>query len=171
MARTYVIPGNSSDAVQGSVWSVHRVVAGVWLAIFFLISFGSFGWYAFQNETMTNLLDLQARIQSTGQVHTSGVFVGMQQRWGEPGSAISFLKVNAIWKEWPVDPEEAANRVGELIYYNFPGYSELDLVEVTITYGYDIGIASSWRRAVFQFSPGEMGRRLAVRSGSPRFRS
>ena len=58
-------------------------------------------------------------------------------------------------KERPSDYEGAAREIAAIVLRDYPEVMKKDVMAVTITYGYDIGIARSWRSQNVQHSPQE----------------
>ena len=83
---------------------------------------------------------------------------------GGKQSEATYFHSNAIWRERPKDSEVAAQQVASLILQNYKGIVDKDVLAVTITYGYDIGIARAWRTQRVQHSPSEWQEILADQS-------
>ena len=49
-----------------------------------------------------------------------------------------------------------AKRIAQLIAKADPNIADEDVVVATLVYGYDMGIASGWKRRGYSFKPGEL---------------
>jgi hypothetical protein len=60
------------------------------------------------------------------------------------------------------DLNSLANRLARIILDRYPSAETEDVIALSITYGYDIGIASAWRSQNFSFSPAEWRKRSSI---------
>lgn len=151
---SFVTRKTSEGRIVGSMWRPHLIVIAVWLVAVVGLSVVTTG--LTKKGIFPELLSVQSAIQSSGKVHMVSVVAG--KSWSNVGgkrSETTYLQSNAIWKERPSDSEEAARQVASLILQNYPGVVDKDVLAVTITYGYDIGIARAWRTQRLQHSPSE----------------
>ncbi|MFC5583415.1 hypothetical protein [Rhodanobacter terrae] len=51
---------------------------------------------------------------------------------------------------------DMARRIAQLMAKADPNIASEDVVVVTLVYGYDMGIASGWKRRGYSFRPGEL---------------
>jgi len=153
---TYVARASAEAELEvSSMWKGHLLVAGLWIVAVVLIS-------PILTATLTDgdlpddLLSIKQRIEATAQVHavslrriqtsTSGVWTG-------------FLRVEVRWKERP-DFERAAAEVARIILENYKGAEQLDTVLVEVRYGYNIGIARSFRTQRYKRNAEAWGERI-----------
>jgi uncharacterized RDD family membrane protein YckC len=61
--------------------------------------------------------------------------------------------------------ESLANRLAAIALAKYPGLGDQDYMVVSISRGYDIGIASGWRGNNFSFSPAQWRERIAAQTG------
>ena len=59
-----------------------------------------------------------------------------------------------------------ANKLAKIHLERYPGATEKDAISVTISYGYDIGIASTWQNRNYSFSPDQWKERMKSQSNS-----
>lgn len=140
--------------VVGSIWKPHLIMVGIWLLV--AVGLSVMMICLSRKGIFPELLEVQRKIQSSGKVHIITVSVG--KSWEITGgnrSETTYFQANAIWKERPHDYEAAAQEVASLILQNYEGIMEKDVLMVAITYGYDIGIARSWKAHGFHCAPSE----------------
>jgi hypothetical protein len=65
-----------------------------------------------------------------------------------------------------VDYNSLANRLAGIILSDYPGIATRDMLTVSVTYGYDIGIFSASQSANFSYSPAQWRERLTEKSSA-----
>ncbi len=98
---------------------------------------------------------LQEKIQSSDKVYTATIFSGEKRR-------ITYLNSNVILKERPQDYKAAASEIASMIMEYYPDVMDKALLSITVTYGFDIGIANKWKSFNFRYSPEEWQEILAA---------
>jgi hypothetical protein len=78
--------------------------------------------------------------------------VSIGKTWGGQREQ-RYLAVNAIWKERPKDFAEAADEIASIAMKTAPSIRDQDVLAVTVSYGFDIGIAHGWKNYSARFSP------------------
>jgi len=155
--RTFVVrTSTKGDVVASPVWKFHLIIVGIWF--FLTASFCAAGPMISQKSVFPELLAVQKSIQSTGKVHTATAFVG--RSWGFAGGKqweSTYFHSNVIWKTSPEDYDAAAKEVAALILSEYPKVMDKDVLIITVSYGYDIGIAHAWKYRVLHYSPEEWG--------------
>lgn len=153
--RTFVVrTSTKGDVVASPVWKFHLIIVGIWF--FVVISFCVAAPMIAQKGVFPELLALQKSIQSTGKVHTASAFVG--KSWGSMGGKrweSTYFHSNAIWKTRPEDYQAAASEIASLVLSGYSKIMDKDVLAVTVTYGFDIGIAYAWNKQDFHYSPQE----------------
>jgi uncharacterized RDD family membrane protein YckC len=153
--RTFVVKTRpKGEVVVSPVWKFHLIIVGIWF--FVTISFCVVAPMIAQKGVFPELLALQKSIQSTGKVHTATAFVG--KSWGSMGGKqweSTYFHSNAIWKTRPEDYQAAASEVASLVLSEYSKIMDKDVLAVTVTYGFDIGIARAWNKQNFHYSPQE----------------
>lgn len=104
------------------------------------------------------LMDIYQRLQTMDWVNTAGVHVG--KTFGTGGTK-TYLTANVVMRKKPHSFEEATNEVARLILTNYPSMKQKDFLNVSVVYGFDIGIASGWQRYGAGYSPSEWETKLA----------
>ena len=81
-----------------------------------------------------------------------------------PKGTSSYINANVFYKQEPVVFEAKTEQVAKVILDGYPHIKDKDIIKITVTYGYDIGIASSWRKHSISLSPSEWRNRLEGKS-------
>jgi uncharacterized RDD family membrane protein YckC len=157
---TFVTQTAPPGQVVGSIWRPHLVVVGVWLmaVIGFRVAMGELS----RQGVFPGLMKVERSIQATGKVHMAEVFVGKKSSTvGGNLKVMKYFHTKAVWKEPPVDREAAAQQVASIVLRDYPEAIDMDVIVVTITYGYDIGLGSDWTSQSINRSPSEWAAILA----------
>ena len=67
----------------------------------------------------------------------------------------TYFRSTAILKERPGDYESPAKEIASIVLHAYPDVMKKDVLAITVTYGYDIGIARAWRSQSVHHSPEE----------------
>lgn len=149
---SYVVPAGINDQhIFPDIWKYHFLIIGVWLVLLLIGSSIAIP-LIMRTGPFADLMQIQKSIQDSGKVKTSSVFIGKQ--WG-PGNDTSYMAINAIWKEAPASPDRAASEIAAIVLQSYPDIRNEDVLGITITCGFDIGIASSWEGYREYHSPAE----------------
>ena len=68
----------------------------------------------------------------------------------------TYVKAQAFLYKDSVRDSEIAKQLVQTIIYTYPESLNKNLIKVTLTYGYDIGIASKWNSYNYKFNPQEL---------------
>jgi uncharacterized RDD family membrane protein YckC len=154
VAGTFVTRTTPPGQVVGSIRRPHLMVVGVW----FMAVIGSCVAMAdlSRQGVFPGLLKVSRSIQATGKVHMAEVYVGKTWRIGDSNrKETSYFQTTAICKVPPFDREDVAQEVASIVLRDYPEAQDMDVIAVTIAYGYDIGLASAWKRQLIRRSPSE----------------
>jgi uncharacterized RDD family membrane protein YckC len=152
--------GEAVPVLAGTVWRGHYVVVAalMMLAAAMPMVTGALE----KREPFASLVSLQEVMANepgvryvTLEVNTSSTLTIGQ---GAQTTTSLFAQVIADSKD--IDQEALANRIARIALDRYGEASNKDAIVVTIRYGYDIGIASSWRYWRSSFSPAEWRARL-----------
>lgn len=153
-AGTFVTTAESSGKVVSSVWKPHLVVTGLLLVIATALPVAAKG--LVKTWEFPELLTVQNSILSSGKVHNATAQAG--KSWGTKNDEKwekTYFQSVAIMKKRPDDFEAAGRDIARIILSKYPKVLEKDTLTIIVTYGYDIGIASSWRRHNLSYTPEE----------------
>ena len=167
LTESYVIRASISEGPPSiSPWKGHFVVVALVLAASalapLLVS-------RLANVTpFKGLLALQQAIQADPEVRYASVIKGESHFFSvQSGSRTTRdLLSRVVLARKIQDCDGFANRVAGIILAKYPEASGMDALRITVAYGYDIGIASSWTNQLFDFSPAQWRNRLATRKKS-----
>jgi uncharacterized RDD family membrane protein YckC len=76
------------------------------------------------------------------------------QRGG--GAETTYVAVQAQLSSPKVDNPALARALAQRVIAASPKFAERDVMQVTLVYGFDLGIASGWRAQAFRFDPAEL---------------
>jgi len=152
---SFVVKTIPKGQVIDTIWKPHLIVVGIWLVVVVCLSVVMTG--LSKKGIFPELIAVQKEIASSVNVHVVTVTAGKSFKVviGGGRSETTYLQATAIWKECPHDIEVAAQQVAAVILQKYATIMEKDVLVVTITYGYDIGIARRWNSQHFQHSPSE----------------
>ena len=71
-------------------------------------------------------------------------------------SETTYITVQAFLAKDDITNETIATDIGKTIINNHKKATSKDLIQVTLTYGYDIGIWSYWKNHNHQFTPNDL---------------
>lgn len=157
---TYVINTKSCEVFTvNPMWKGHLAVVGVWLVTVVTVVVFVIPYFA-NKEPFVELLSVQKSIQESGLVHTATVSVGKSSgtNFGKEGGEkweSSYIATNAVLKRRPSDYEMVIKQIAAIIFESYPKVMSKDTVVISVTYGYDIGLARAWRRQNFRRAPKE----------------
>jgi len=150
-AGTFVVGAASNGPVEGKVWRTHLILAAVWVA--FVAAGSVWAGTAAMSKLPPGLLRAVTAIEATGDTHSATVFIG--KTWGDDGET-DYVNVSSALKKNPGGRSEAISQeLATLVLREFPEANDVDQVSVTISRGFDIGIASGWKRSSVSKSPQE----------------
>jgi len=147
---TFVVNAASSGPVEGRVWRTHLIITAVWVAV--VVAGSIWAGTAAMSKLPPGLLRAVKAIEATGKTHTATVFIG--KMWGDEGET-DYVNVSVVLKKNPGRSEAISQEIATVVLREFPEANDVDEVSVTFSRGFDIGIASGWRRNVVSKSPQE----------------
>ena len=163
---TYVIKLQAADKESlPSAWKGHLVTLGmIFIGIILIITIvlPNITQKAFFKE----LFAIQRKIQDSGIVHytkvTSGHSTIKNMNAGNENTRnATFFTVSTALKKRPLDFEIPSRHLAKIILDNFPSVMKKDALVINTSYGYDIGIASTWRTNRIQHTPQEWAELLS----------
>ena len=151
---SFVTTRTAGGSVAGSVWRPHLIVVGILMLLIVILTVLSGG--LAKRGIFPELLLVQQRMQDSGKVHVVSAKIGKTWSMGGGGrSETTYFQSTAVWKGRPDDSEAAAREMAALILKHYAKIEDMDLLSVSISYGYDLGIARAWRSNSFRHSPAE----------------
>ncbi len=151
---TYVVRKNSesSEALK-PIWPLHYAITGVLMVLSLLAPI--FMGQIIQGEFFSELLKTRERIQNVPQVVNATIQDG-QSTFSEisgESKTTTYLSAQVVINNQNIEDEELAARIANVILETHKDAIQRNLIQVSLTYGYDIGIASKWTRYRYSFSP------------------
>lgn len=134
-----------------AVWQGHWVVVGLLVVL-------SLGGPAVGSVLMKGqlLADVWPVYQAVSvQPHVTHALIGKNTVWAN-GSKSHYLSASLRLDQSRVDDQDYAQSLARVMAKNFPAYTSEDAVVVELVYGYDIGIASGWKKHRYSFKPEEL---------------
>ncbi|MDG6099542.1 RDD family protein [Alteromonas sp. ZYF713] len=152
VAGTYVVNVDAERQEPEPVWRGHLLV----VAAFFIAALTVPAWLFQQLETdkLEKLLAVQSALSDYPDVGIVTVTEGQTTVNSTLGSSTTtFVSSQVRLTIDNVDDEELARQMATRVVEVYPGALETDVIQVTLIYGYDIGIASQWTKYDHNFSP------------------
>jgi uncharacterized RDD family membrane protein YckC len=156
LVGSYVVPSK----VEGTLltvapWQFHLVVCGL-----LIVASGVTPYFAKNlaaSEPFSSMMNIYRAVKAEPwvvhvQVNKGKTFVATLKK-GQ--SETTYLNVMAYAKDPDLLNLERAKKLTMLALATDSSIRSLDVVQVTLAYGYDIGIASSWRSKSYAYSPEE----------------
>ncbi|MEZ9426533.1 RDD family protein [Vibrio lentus] len=153
---TYVVNAEASSEELPSVWRPHLVVVtGLFVTAILVPALTS---DLTESESFKGLLVTQKAINNNESVKYAGVTEGSTTfASSNSGSkTTTYVKAQAFLYKDNVRDSEIAKQLVQTIIYTYPESLNKNLIKVTLTYGYDIGIASKWNSYNYKFNPQEL---------------
>ena len=153
---TYVVNEQSESEDVPPIWKAHLAVVGSLLVLALLLPV--FTSSLAQTEPFNDLLATQEAINNHYSVTFASVEAGTNTSsvLGGETTTTSYVSTTAILNENIVDDGDLARQLAVTLLKSYPGAQSTDVIVVTLSYGYDIGIASSWHNYSHQFAPGDL---------------
>ncbi|NQZ90185.1 MAG: RDD family protein [Colwellia sp.] len=150
---SYVVIVEAPSEKLPSVWKPHlAVVTSLFIAALLLPVFTS---DLAQSEPFKGLLATQEAINSIESVKYAGVTVGSTTFTSSDSDSTTttYVSTQAFLYKNNVDDSDTAKELAITIIKTYPESLNKNMIQVTLTYGYDIGIASKWNSYNHQFNP------------------
>jgi uncharacterized RDD family membrane protein YckC len=132
-----------------TVWRVHLAVVGVLLATATAVP--AFTGRLAQSEYFKDLLVAYEAVNAEPGVQYAQLSHNTAFRSGSPNVESVVAQVNLA--ERRVDDGPFAEHIAKVILANDNKAPAMSAIHVTLVYGYDLGISSSWRSKSYQFAP------------------
>ena len=161
MAVTCVarIDAAAEAAPNLKIWFGHGIV----ISLFIVIMVGcSFALKKFAERWgYKELVGLQSTLMEEPNIWYAAVFSGKGFKANSGGITPSTTTAVGVWVSRAADNYDAlANRVAEITLNKFPNAESGNRLVVTVTYGYDLGLATTHTSRLYDYSPSEWHTRL-----------
>jgi hypothetical protein len=105
---------------------------------------------------------LQARLEAQPELKSVGVSASVASVYGVAESERRELLIEGRTTEPVADNVPLSTRLAGIALASYPDAGTLDVIEVRLEHGYDIGIASSWRSQDLALKPAQWADRVAA---------
>ena len=153
---TFVVNADAEKSAAGPLWRPHLVVVGVlFIAAAAVPVFTS---SLAQREPFNYLLSVQAGLIEHPSVNyvvvssrtTTGLFTS------NGTMTTRYLSARAFLGNANISDAELAKELATKLAETHSNSQQFDVIQIILTYGYDIGIASSWSNYSYNFKPAEL---------------
>ena len=153
---TYVVNVDAERHGIGSVWRPHLLVVGTFfllgaLAPIFTSSLA-------RSEPFKELLAVQAALGAYPSVTFAAVSSGTTTNYStsEETRTTTHLSARAFLNNNSVSDADFAKELARVVARKHSASRQVDVIQIVLTYGYDIGIASYWRNHTHSFRPEDL---------------
>ncbi|WP_158262701.1 RDD family protein [Photobacterium sanctipauli] len=153
LVGTYVVKEASSHPVTGAVWKPHLYIVGCILLVSLVAPY--FIAKSNVNNDYSELVAVSKKLKELKNVNDSNVTVGEYNFHGVDGRSktTTYVNIQAVLNSNNVDDVIVAQELGEIVISNYHHSTSKQVVNVTLVYGYNLGIWSMWSSYTHQFKP------------------
>lgn len=153
---TYVVNSDASEQNLGEVWRPHLIVVSCLFILAGLLPV--FTSELAQSEPFKGLLSTQEAINSNTSVKFASVVEGTTTftSLNSGSTTTTYVNTQAFLYQNAVGNIELAQKLAQTIISSYPESMNKDVIQVTLSYGYDIGIWSQWNSYNHTFNPNEI---------------
>jgi uncharacterized RDD family membrane protein YckC len=153
---TFVVNANVEKQETGKVWNLHLII----VALLFLAAavVPAFTTQLAQSEPFKDMLSVQSALSNDQDVAYATISTGSStfSSTNEGTKTTTYVSSQVFLKTNNVNDAELARRLAIIVVANYPEALQKDTILINLTYGYDIGIASSWSNHAHNFNPLEL---------------
>lgn len=153
---TFVVNSDAEKSAVGPLWRPHLVVVGIlFIAAAAVPLFTS---SLAQREPFNDLFSAQAALIEHPSVNYVAVSSGTTTRTSTSDGTMttSYVSARAFLGNANVSDAELAKDLANKLAETYSNSQQLDVIQIILTHGYDIGIASSWSNHSYNFKPTEL---------------
>jgi uncharacterized RDD family membrane protein YckC len=156
MVGTYVVNATAPQQTLESVWRPHLFVVAV-IVIASAIA-PIFTQKLAQQEPFKDLLATQTALMEYSAVRHATLNVGSSTltKANESAKTTTYLNARVFILEKNVDDVELARNLAKVAMTNYADAKNKNLIQITLTYGFDIGIWSQWSNYTHVFKPADL---------------
>ncbi|GAA3935637.1 RDD family protein [Litoribacillus peritrichatus] len=159
---SYVVNVDVEKQETEAIWKVHYGVVALLCIISLVLPGVSF--FAQQNQVLEDMLFLQREVLKEPLVSQASVMKGVSnfKMSDEEAKTVTYVNVRAFVTDKNIENETLARELASLVAKSYPEAPGLDLIRVTFTYGYNIGIWSQWYNYYYNFNPAELSEKAVT---------
>lgn len=153
---TYVVNAAAPQQTLNSIWRLHLIVVAV--IVIASATAPIFTKNLAQQEPFKDLLATQTALMEYSVVRHVTLNVGSSTfiKANEGAKTTTYLNARVFILEKNVDDVELARNVAKIAMANYADAKNKNLIQITLTYGFDIGIWSQWSNYTHVFKPAEL---------------
>lgn len=150
---SYVVDTNVKKQVPGKVWNAHFIM----VALLFLAAavVPALTTQFAQNESFKGMLSIQSALSHDQSVAYATISTGSStfNSTNEGTKTTTYISSQVFIKTNNISDADLARRLATIVVANYPKALKKDTIHINLTYGYDIGITSSWSNHAHNFNP------------------
>lgn len=153
---TYVTNKGSNTNTLEPIWRPHfAIVACLFIAAavapYFTMQLA-------QNASFADMINVRKIVMSEPEIVYANIQEGTStfSATDTETTKTTYITVQAFLVDNDITNEAIAKNIGNTIISNYTGAETKDIIQVTLTYGYDIGIWSFWRNHNHEFTPNDL---------------
>jgi uncharacterized RDD family membrane protein YckC len=153
---TFVVNSGVEKQEVGKVWRVHIIVVAVLFVAAAIVP--AFTTQLAQSEPFKEMLSVQSALLDEPNVTYATISTNTTtfSSVNEGTKTTNYVSCQIFLESNTISDVELARRLAAIVIANYPEAINKDTIQITLTYGYDIGIASQWSRHPHNFDPGEL---------------
>lgn len=153
---TYVVNTTAQQQEPSSVWRPHLIVVTVIVVASAIAPI--FTKKLAQQEPFKDLLATQTALMEYSVVRHATLNVGSSTltKSNESAKTTTYLNARVFILEKNVDDVELARNLAKVVMANYADVKNKNLIQITLTYGFDIGIWSQWSNFTHAFKPADL---------------
>jgi uncharacterized RDD family membrane protein YckC len=163
----YVVSSKADSPIRASqqIWPGHAIAVGLILVVALVLPY--FAQRLASSVPFAGLVSVQRALQQDPDVRHASAFIGVSKFVGTNRDATTthLFSSNIVLSRRVTDFDALANRLARIILDHEPSAEKEDKIAISISYGYDIGIASASQNRIFSFSPEQWRKRLSLLPG------
>ena len=153
---TYVTNKNSITTSIESIWKPHYVVVA---SLFIAAAVAPyFTMQLAQDAPFTDMLNVRKIVMSKPEVVYANIQEGISTMSTLDAETVktTYITVQAFLTNDDISNEGVARDIGNTVVNNYSTANTKDIIQVTLAYGYDIGIWSFWKNHNHKFMPSDL---------------
>jgi len=150
--KTYVVRSRWQGAVKAKpVWRGHYVFPSVLLVL--VIVFSALAPLFMSNPLFKEMLDIQKTVSAQDNIRSAEVMKGVMLN---NNTRRSYFRLEVLLRNKPDKFDDEAVKIARLMASLYPEAVKTDVINVTVLYGYDIGIAYASRKHTLSLDYNEL---------------
>jgi uncharacterized RDD family membrane protein YckC len=149
---TFVVNANTQKTEVKPLWRPHFFTIGAILIIATITPY--FISPMLHDESLNTLLETQSAIAMHPSVNQATLSYGTEIK--NDSSFYTYVRSQIFLNENLVTDVELAKNLADIIIVNFPEAKNKNVIQLSLTYGYDIGIVSSWTQQLHNFAQAKL---------------